>query len=319
MIHTNPIFQKLQSYVPKVSLASKERITKTVIYSLELTGIALKAIVHYGTRLFLLYNIYQRTAGILTFPMLNIYPLIGATACITYVVALSALYLLVMALYIPCFTCNEYLLEEYKHSIPFWEIKLNQFLGFNANTQNEQGNTILHYCALGYPIHKYTDTVLNLKGINPNVINNRGHTPLINAARGQRIHVIQSLLKAKNIHVDLTTDNHPTTALEEFTRKAFISYHLYLNKKTFSMFISEGADYNFIKDIRAPEWLMPLINETMEPIRIQAKKIQDASQIILLNIHLPTVVSTFIVSFITVPPDNEIQKLIRQKKLTFKA
>lgn len=329
MIPSYPIFQGLQSYVPEIFSSTKERINAIVSNALESIGISRKNIVHYGSRVFLVYIFHLTMISILDFLLLKTAPLIAITTCVIYCLAFFALSLTVTSLYIPGFTYNNIFLKKYKTKLPIWLIKLNHFLGFNINIQDELGNTVLHYYGDLYRTQKHNDALLSLRGINPNNANMLGVTPLINAALKHNHLLILSLLKAKNTQVDLIGDinsdlnfrigRQTETAFKIFMDNNLIFLGSPVYKQVITLFISQGADYDFIKEIHVPTWVTPLITGTMEKIRIQAKKTQDAAQKPFLNTFFPEVLSTLVLTFIPPPPDNKIQRETRERRINFKA
>ena len=117
---------------------------------------------------------------------------------------------------------------------PLSFIKYLENLGINPNVTNNDGITPLHNIAYGNKDINVYNYFLN-KGVNVNQIDNNGNTPLINAARRNSFEVIQLLAsKTKNIN---HTNNEGKSALTNSLRN---------NSEVVKFLLEKGANATIV-------------------------------------------------------------------------
>lgn len=117
---------------------------------------------------------------------------------------------------------------------PLSFIKYLENLGINPNVTNNDGITPLHNIAYGNKDINVYNYFLN-KGVNVNQIDNNGNTPLINAARRNSFEVIQLLAsKTKNIN---HTNNEGKSALTNSLRNSL---------KVITFLLDKGANATIV-------------------------------------------------------------------------
>jgi len=84
--------------------------------------------------------------------------------------------------------------------------KLLQYKGTKADTQNEQGGTVLHFAAAGMIDSPECVDLLIKHGLNVNIQDKRGNTPAMVACVFNKPRILQSLIS--NGHADLTLKNN---------------------------------------------------------------------------------------------------------------
>ena len=227
------IIKKVQTYTPEVFFPSREHVSE----------IALKAICSVGRFVKMTVQVGIHVGS--RFCIAIIIPLLLPKGALAVTIAMVS-FLFLQLIYIPYVTDTDFHCSLYNFNIPVSIFRLNVFLGFDFNKKGMFGRTLLHNIDNVGMIRK----LLNLEGIDPNIKDDHGDTPLMvaidllknkkvrelvrspkvdcnitdtagltplkRAIRDFYIEILEELLKAENINVHCVTEQDPTPPFEKY-------------------------------------------------------------------------------------------------------